>query len=74
MKIIDIKKRPWWARFGIEHWKVTVEMDNGKISKFNCWGGIREYKNSNILFSLGEKLSSGNPKDLLGKEIYGNTI
>lgn len=71
MKILSIKKRnPVVTAFTIEHYKVVVEDDDGKVHKLNCWAGRNNPEAENILFDIDKHLGSR----LLGKHLKGEHI
>lgn len=56
-KILKIRKRNWFGRiFTIDYYRVTVELDNGKVVKVNAWAGIDEPQKSSLVYSIREKL------------------
>lgn len=73
-KILSIKKRPWWTRLlaDIDHWEVTIETEDKRILKFNCWAGLDRHSPSSLLSDLSEKLKvrqEPNPLNkLIGKQ------
>jgi hypothetical protein len=73
IKIINVKKRPWYkALTSIDKWEVTVEY-NGNIKKYNCWADIQNPSKSNLIWSLKRKITD-NVEDLIGEEIDLSTL
>ncbi len=57
MKIINIKKRPWWQILGSAYyWKVTIMNDDGIEESYNCWAGIDDPTTDNLLGNLRRQI------------------
>ena len=56
-KILQIRKRNWFARIPtIDYYKVTVELDDGKVVRVNAWAGIDEPQKGHLVYSIRKKL------------------
>ena len=56
-KILKIRKRNWFARIPtVDYYKVTVELENGKVVRVNAWAGIDEPQKGHLVYSVRKKL------------------